>query len=160
VTGPSDWESLFVFKRCVPPPGAVRSVVVHAARGDDDEHETATEERKHILAKLCPPVHNASIKQDLLENRFFARYEVYMGGVAAARVEDPSWMQDSFGRSYKAKRTPREALSIVLDWIWGKHCCLTRVVRPACAHIDSLPVAERDLLLNPKLGTLKRAKQS
>ncbi len=131
--------------------------VLERRAGGDLDVKTRSE---RILALLCPgrgTLPNVSLSLDLIENRYVADYKTDLVAELAV-VLDHTLRQVQYGRSYKTIRSPRAALELVLDWVWTKHGHVANEVRPAEASIDNLSAGDRDFLLNPPLGTLKRGR--
>jgi hypothetical protein len=111
-----------------------------------------------VLKELCPgknALPGVSLTQDFRENRFKARYEA--GG--SEELPAPCNQKD-FSRAYRSNRSPREALDLVVDWLWNKHALLTGDTRPDVVTVDHLVAqfGEEQMaeILNPAIGQIVR----
>jgi hypothetical protein len=134
------------------PTVALFPVLLREAAGDAGEIET----RNAILQRMCPA--GTRLEQDLVENRFVATYK--RKPPTDRIVHELSYNQGIFGRSYKNVRSTRDALELVLEWVWGKHQFLTGEASPSTsALLDALIAEEREFLLAPEMGTLVRGRR-
>jgi hypothetical protein len=114
-----------------------------------------------ILKTLAPPGGAATLHQDLNENRYMARYKC-----ATWHTQPPHSQADlhmaSCSRSYKLRRSTEGALQEVLSWLWRKHAYVSGDFSvgeaTAGAKIASLSAEQRDIVLNPGLGALRRGR--
>jgi hypothetical protein len=132
----------------------------HVVFGIELAPPSIKEERNAILQKLIPgggDASNIGLTQDLLENRFQAKY--LQDVVAMPDQPGPfNFKQKYFSRSYKLQRTCENALLDVLGWLWGKHGCISGEQCDVAVMLADKPEHDRQLLLNPPLGQIKRAR--
>jgi hypothetical protein len=114
-----------------------------------------------ILKLLIPPGGAASLHQDLSENRGMARYKL-----ETWHTVPPHSQGDLHGascsRSYKQRRSPEVALREVCSWLWRKHAYATGDLsfgaETAFAKIALLDAEQRETVLNPGMGALRRGR--
>ena len=121
-------------------------------------HDDDRQARAELLLKLIPGggTGNISLTQDLVENRFCGRYQLAPSAEILALHADVG--QKLFSISYKT-RSAESALNLVLEWMWKKRTCINGEVRPVYVFLVALSPAERELLLDPPLGCLKRSQR-
>jgi hypothetical protein len=107
-----------------------------------------------ILKLLCPVAPGVTLAQDFRENRFKGEYEAELPGPTMG-----IYSQKTFSRSYMG-RTTREALELVLGWLWQKHILLTSETQPESATIEGVIAAfgaeALAEVLSPAMGHIER----